>query len=380
MNRKIKRRPKRRIDVKGSKTQEAADDVMRIIKRKKSTCEFESVVEFLSSGSTTLNLALSGQGPMGGWARGRILNIVGDGSSGKTLLALELAFWCFKNIFSRKSKLYGKVKKLYLVYNNVEGVMDFPLVKMYGQEFVDAVEWISTKNIEKMGRDFAGRLINLERGEFLLYVVDSWDALGSRAGDERFEKSIKEDKEMDGSYNLEKQKFASNVFFSNICGRMENNSKDATLVIISQVRTKIGATWGKKTYRAGGKALDFYTHQVAWIREIEKLKKTKKKQTRIYGIRSEVKVERSKVAKPFRESAFTILYDYGLDDISSIIDFMWGKGVIRFQGETFKTRKRFIKHIEDNNFESLLALEAEKKWQEIEQSFEDEVKARKKRY
>ena len=346
-------------------------------KKKKAT--HKERVEFLGSGCTTLNLSLSGKGKDGGWARGRVVNIVGDGSSGKTLLALELAFWCFKFLMTVKSKIFPKVKKLIIVYNNCEGVMDFPLEKMYGKQFVDSVEWICSKTIEDFGRDYMRRLKGLKKGHFLLYFIDSWDAIGTRAGHDRFEKSVEQDKEIEGSFALEKQKYAS-MFFENLSGQMENNKIDSTLVIISQVRTKIGATWGKKTYRAGGKALDFYTHQVAWIREVQKLRKTKRKRKRVYGIKSEAKVERSKVGKPFRESEFTILYDYGLDDVNSMIDFLWGKRVIKFDGKKFKTKAAFITYVEEKDKENELIEKTEKEWASIEQAFEDEVRKRKPRY
>lgn len=365
---------KRRNKSKGLKKTKAMAQSVR--KRKKVQ---EVTVEFLHSGCSTLNLALSGKAADGGWARARVDNIVGDGSSGKTIGALELAFWAWKKVKKIKSQIFGKVKKVTIVYNNCEGVMDFPLEKMYGNEFVEAVEWICIKEIETMGRDYIGRMRALKKGEFLLYIIDSWDALYSVADKKRFEKSIADGKEEDGSYNLEKQKYAGK-FFSNVCDNMENNKKDSTLFIISQVRTKIGITFGKKTYRAGGKALDFYTHQVAWIREEEKLTKTKRGHKRVYGIRSEVKVERSKVAKPFRESKFTILYDYGIDDINSMADFLYGKGSIRFNGEKFKTRETFIKYVEANDLENKLIEETEKEWQEVEDAFEKDVSNRKARF
>lgn len=350
-----------------------------VVKKRSPRSKLKTRVEFLGSGCTTLNLALSGKGKDGGWARGRVVNIVGDGSSGKTLLALELAFWCFKYMKNVKSKIFPKVKKLIIVYDNCEGVMDFPIEEMYGKEFVDSVQWICSNTIEHMGRHYMRLLKSLKKGWFLLYFIDSWDAIGTKAGHDRFEKSIEKDKEMEGSYALEKQRYASS-FFEVLSGKMEHNKFDSTLVIISQVRTRIGATFGKKTYRAGGKALDFYTHQVAWIREIEKLRKTKKKSKRVYGIRSEVKVERSKVGKPFRESDFTILYDYGLDDINSMVDFLWGKKAIKFGGKKFKTRARFIKYIEKGNREDALIEKTEKEWSDIEEAFRKEVLKRKPRY
>lgn len=368
------KKKKRSIKRRSSSTEKAARSVL---KRKHQESEDERV-EFLHSGSTTLNLSLSGKGKHGGWARARVDNIVGDGSSGKTICALELAYWVFLRIKKIKSKLFGKVTKLTIVYNNCEGVMDFPLEKMYGKEFVDAVEWVCVKEIESMGRDFISRMRALKKGEFLLYIIDSWDALYSAADKKRFDESVAKGEEESGSYNLEKQKYAGK-FFSNVCDDMESNKKDATLFIVSQVRQKIGVTFGKKTYRAGGKALDFYTHQVAWIREEEKLRKSKRGHKRVYGIRSEVKVERSKVAKPFRESKFTILYDYGIDDLNSMADFLYGKGAIKFDGEKFPRRDTFIKYVEDNNLEEKLIRKTETEWHEIEKAFEEDITKRKKR-
>lgn len=341
-------------------------------------------VEFLHSGCTKANLALSGKGEDGGWARGRTNNVVGDGSSGKTICMLEVLFGAFKNLKKIKSKLYPKVKKLTIVYNNAEGAMDFPLEEMYGEDFVCAVEWVCIKSIEKTCRDFTRRMRSLKKGEALIYVIDSWDAIDSFESAKRFDESIDTDKEMKGSYDTEKQKFASK-FFSKVSGPMESNSVDATLFIVSQVRTKIGTTFGKKTYRAGGKALDFYTHLVAWIREIEKMKKKKLGELRVYGIKSEIKVERSKVAKPFRIGELRILYDYGIDDISGMIDYIFGpntsnKSPINFKGKRFINREQFVKFVERKGYEKKLVHMATEKWNKVEQEFKKEVEKRKPRF
>lgn len=355
-----------------------AKEVINSLKKNKK--EDKPKVEFLGSGCTTLNLALSGKSD-GGWARGRIVNIVGDGSSGKTLLALELAFWCFSFIHKITSAIFGKTEKVKIVYNNSEGVMDFPLKLMYGKRFIEGVEWIRSGSIEEMGRDYSKRVINLKKGEFLLYIVDSWDALDSSIGNKAFKESVQKNKEMKGSFNLEKQKFTSK-FFQFLCGEMDmdNNKVDSTLVIISQVRSKIGVTFGKKTYRAGGKALDFYTHQVAWIREVKKLRKTKFAEQKVYGIKSRAKIERSKVAKPFRESDFTILYDYGIDNMNSTLDYIYGNKVVNIDGQKFSDRKELIKYIERNNLEDNIIKRAEEKWNKVEDAFAEEVKNRKSRF
>ena len=278
-------------------------------------------VEFLDTGSTLLNLAASGKGRKGGWARGRIVNLVGDGSSGKTLLALEACAQSFYHIKERESKLFSKPKKVMVVYNNREGVMDFPLEEMYGQEFVDGVEWIQSSTCEEFGRDYQRRVSNLKDGEFLLYVVDSLDSLDSSAGWKRTEKSVKTDKDIEGSYGMEKAKYFSSSFFSHLCNTMQG--KDATLICISQVRDNINAgLFGEKHRRVGGKSLDFYTHQVCWLAVREKLKKTVKKQERVFGVRVKARFKRNKTAKPFRDAEFDILFDYGIDNIGSIIKFL----------------------------------------------------------
>ena len=151
----------RKIKRRKSKSCKLADNISKDTKCAK---KYKSRVEFLSSGCITLNLALSGLGLKGGWARGRVINIVGDGSSGKTLLALELCFWFYKFITKIISKIYPKVKKFKIVYDNCEAVLDFPVEKMYGEDFCDKVEWIRSPHFESMCRSFLKRVFALKKG------------------------------------------------------------------------------------------------------------------------------------------------------------------------------------------------------------------------
>lgn len=290
-------------------------------KSKKKKKEFDRV-EFLHTGSHLLNLAGSGgKAKKGGWARGRIINPVGDGSSGKTLLALEACADAFYNIKKKKSKLYPKVKKVTIVYNNKEGVMDFPLERMYGEKFVKAVEWIHSETCEQFGRDYQRRVKALKKGEFLLYVMDSLDSLDSEKSIKRIEKSIKDDKAEDGTYGTEKAKYFSSSFFSRLCSIMKG--KDSTLICISQTRQKIGAgMFEEKTYRTGGSALNFYTHQVCWLRVAKKLYKQVRGRKKFYGIRIHAQFKRNKCATPFADTFFDILFNYGIDDIGSMVYWM----------------------------------------------------------
>ncbi len=346
-----------------------------------STIEIERViddspVEFIHSGCTLLNLAASGKGRKGGWARGRVINLVGDGSSGKTLMALELAAYFFYKIIKIATRLFSKVKSVRVRYNNVEGVMDFPVDKMYGKDFVDGVEWIQSETVEAMGRDIARCIMENKAGEALLYIVDSLDSLVSQAGKDRFIEAAKKDKEEDGTYGTEKAAYLSKSFFGNLCSMIKD--KDITIVFISQIREKIGVTFGEKYTRAGGKALNFYTHQVPWFAEIEKMKKTFRGEERVYGIRTLAKFKRNKVAKPFREAEIQILFDYGIDDIGTSLAYLYGPKVklLSWDGVEY-SRNELIAHIEKNHLQDVLADRVEKEWLEIESAIKP---VREKRY
>lgn len=344
------------------KIQSDADEVVDGIKNPMK--DRKTKVEFLDSGSTALNCAISGKGRKGGWARGRVVNIIGDGSSGKTLLALEMAARCYYKL-DKVPETYPKVKKVFIVFENAEGVMDFPVEEMYGKEFYDAIEWIQIPTIEGFGRDYTRRVVDLKEGEFLLYIVDSLDTLVSEDAQERFLKAAEKDISEEGSFGMEKQKYGGK-FFGNLCGI--GKDKDATLVIISQVRENIGVTFGKKYRRTGGKALDFFTHQCVWLAVKNQLKKTVKGETRTYGIQVKAKLERSKVGKPFREVDFIILFDYGVDRVLSDIIYLYGEKdkKMEFNGVVFSSQEKLVEYIQEKKLEDKLSDLVEEKWNAVE--------------
>jgi RecA/RadA recombinase len=351
----------------------------RTLKRRdpqiKTTCD---TVDFFSTGCSTMNLALSGMAKQGGWARARVLNLVGDRSAGKTAVALEAAFSYFKTIHKIKSSIWQPVKKFHVVYNNAEGVMDFDIPYMYGQKFFDKVDWIRSPNIQHFGRDYFRRVDKLKDGHSLLYILDTLDFLKSKEFLVAFAESVTKDENQKGGYDLEKQKYLSG-FFATTSEFLDNNEKDATLMILSQIRDKIGVVFGKKQMRTGGRAFGHAIHQEAWLKEIKKLRATRYSEQKVYGIRSEVRVEKNKCAKPFREAQFQILYDYGIDNVNSLIDYVYGSKKIKFDGQKF-SKKKFVKFIEDNNYEKMLEEKAEIKWTKVEEAFGKDIKSRKSRY
>lgn len=331
--------------------------------------EDHNPVEFISTGCIPFNLALSQRGRDGGIARGRIINFVGDGSSGKTINALEIAAWYFYNIKKAPSKIFPQVKKHTVRYNNGEGVMDFPIAAMYGDEFEKGVEWIQINQAEQFGLDVQRSINALKPGESMLYVCDSLDSLISQASQERIEKQIKTGGKADGTYGLETQKYFSTAFFNDLCDRM--TGKDFTLLLISQIRENLNATsFGKKFRRNGGKALDFYTHQVAWLYNREKFKKTFKGNERIYGVSTLAKIERNKTAIPYREAEIPIMFDYGVDNITAMVNFLFGPKDkdIEFRGEKMKQSELINMAYSDKEVCEKIIDDVEEEWFHIEKS------------
>lgn len=333
-------------------------------------------VDFIHTGSTRLNLAASGR-PDGGWARGRVVNVVGDGSTGKTLLILEVCAYVLKYMVGTTSKFFPKVKRVRIFYNNAERVMDFDLDAMYPQPegtptFRQLITWAEDEGIaptvEAFAKHFLQKVKEHKSGDMLIYIVDSFDAIDSEADIAAFEKMLNaaDADKAKGTYYLAKQKYMGQVF-KKLCARALG--KDITLFIISQVRAKIGVTFGKKTYRAGGKALDFYTHQVVWLADMGKLPKTILGTNVVLGIKVKAKVERNKTYKPFREAEFPIVFDYGIDDITSMLDWLYKPKCeeYKFDNKLFKFRHTLIDYIEANDLEYILIKQATEKWQKVEE-------------
>ena len=136
--------------------------------------------------------------------------------------------------------------------------------------------------------------------------------------------------------------------------------------------------FGEKYQRTGGKALDFYTHQVCWLSHTGKLEKIFRSQKRAYGITVKANFKRSKVAKPFRTADFPILFDYGLDDISSMLDYMYGPKAKTIEWDGAELKRTELVDLLDGDkkqYEKLQDL-VEKEWLEIEEGIRPKRKAR----
>lgn len=245
----------------------------------------EPTVGTLSTGCTLLDCVLGG-----GWGLSRVSNIVGDRSSGKTLLAIEA---CAN--FARQFP-DGKI-----VYAESEAAFDKSYAENLGLP-VDRVEFPdSIDTIEDFFTDLNGRL---DTDKPTLYILDSLDALSSRA---ELEREID-----DKSFGGEKPKKLGELFRRLVRKLKKSN---VTLLVISQLRDKIGVAFGESQTRTGGRALDFYASHIVWLAHIQKLHKTKKGVKRTTGVLIKANCKKNKIASPFRECEFPIVFEYGVEDV-----------------------------------------------------------------
>lgn len=266
--------------------------------------------DFIGTGSVLLDLALGG-----GWAGGRISNIVGDKSSGKTLLGIEA---CANFHYQNPEGL--------IFYMESESAFDKAFAKSLGMP-IDAISFIEDAlTIEEFFVAVEEAVSRCTEGGVRgLFILDSLDALSDKA---EMGRGIDE-----GSYNLQKAKKLSEMF-----RRLSRKIGIANLhlMIISQVRDNIGATFGRKTKRAGGKALDFYASQVLHLAELKKIFRTIKSIKRATGIHVRGKVDKNKVGMPFRECDFIITFGYGIDSVSTGLNFLATTGDLSKVNRTLK--------------------------------------------
>jgi recombination protein RecA len=272
----------------------------------------EKDVELFTSGCTLLDCALGG-----GWAEGRIINIVGDKATGKTLLAIEAC----ANFVQKHPD--GDIQ-----YIEAEAAFDQGYAAALGMP-VDAVKFAEDIfTVEELFTFLTAISSKAERPT--LVIVDSLDALSDTA---EMERGMDE-----GTFGASKAKKLSELF-----RRLTKKlSKHVTVIIISQVREAIGVTFGRKTTRSGGKALDFYCSQILYLANRGQIYRETKGMKRSVGVDITAKVDKNKVGLPHREAEFPIIYGYGIDDLFAHIEFLQKLGKLEDLGLKKTTWKAWL--------------------------------------
>lgn len=272
-------------------------------------------IKFVSTGCAALDAALGG-----GWAMGRVVNIVGDKSTGKTLLTME----------SMANFAYTDPKG-WMRYGEAEHAFDEPYARALGMP-MERIEFnqgdVPLSTVEEFYHDLERCIEQRKKNQHGIYVLDSLDALSDDAEQGR--------DFGEASYGGTKPKALSEFFRRKIADIKDSGT---LLVVVSQIRDKLGVTFGPTKTRSGGKALDFYASQVVWLSEIGKITKTRDKIERVVGIKVRAKITKNKVGLPFREVDYPVMFGYGIDDLTANVEWLLSVGAEKLLTKEFEISK-----------------------------------------
>lgn len=289
--------------------------------------ELPEATEFIPTGSTLLDCNLGG-----GWALGRISNVYGDSATGKTLLGIE-ACANFVRRFPDGTPFYRER----------ESAFDFDYAEQLGfnpdrVDFKGYEDGLDT--VEDLFEDLTAAIVDLQKSKKPgFYGVDSLDAFPDDT--ELKNEDIRKVAEV-----AKKPRVMSQLFRRNVGGIAKSRMH---LMFISQIRTKIGVTMGRKTERVGGISLRFYASQIVFLRQIEVLKHTVKGQDRPVGVKVSAKCEKNKKGMPYREVTFPILFGYGIDDLTSCVEFLRDTGDLKRLGVNTQKKGDAEQYIKETN-------------------------------
>lgn len=275
-------------------------------------------VETIPSGALTLDLALGG-----GLPKGRVIEIYGPESSGKTTVALHAVAEVQKN---------GGIA----AYVDAEHALDPTYAAALGVDINNLL--ISQPDTGESALEIVDQLVRSAAVDVV--VIDSVAALVPRAEIEG---------EM-GDSHLGLQARLMSQALRKITGNIGKSG--CTVIFINQLRQKIGVTYGSPETTTGGNALKFYASVRLDIRRIQTLKKG----TEEFGNRVKVKVAKNKVAPPFRIAEFDIIFGKGVSTLGCVVDLAEETGVLTRKGAWYsyngdnisQGRDNAIKYLEEN--------------------------------
>ena len=286
-----------------NKLSTALEEVMKTIRREFGEMSIlrlgdrgESKVETVSTGSLSLDLALG----VGGLPRGRIVECYGHESSGKTTLALH--------VVANAQRAGGTA-----AFIDAEHALDPGYAKKIGVDLDNLI--VSQPNSGEEALTICEQLV--KSGALDVVVVDSVAALTPQA-------------EIDGEMGDSHVGLQARLMSQAMRKLTSNLAQTKTLCIFTnQVREKIGVMFGNPETTPGGKALKFYASCRLQVQRIGAIKSASGE---VVGNRTRVKVVKNKVAAPFTEAEFDILYACGISREGSIIDAGLARGVIEKRG------------------------------------------------
>lgn len=344
--------------------------------------------DWLHTGSTLLNLALSGR-PDGGFAKRKYFWIVGDSSSGKTFLTLT----CLA-----EASINPEFDGYDFIFDNAEDGALMNMRKYFGRRMAERLQPpdeddgvpVYSEIIEDFYFHLDDRFTAVEKGKGnpFIYVLDSMDALSSNYEGKKFQEKKRERRggaKAKGDYGDGKAKMNS-TYIRSIVGRLRKTG--SILIVLSQTRDNIDAgMFEEQQTHAGGRALKFYATAQLWSSVGKRLKKEVKEQKRQVGIVCRVAVKKNRLTGKEWTVEFPIYHSAGIDDVGGCIDFLvkekhWPRnssGTIdgtKDIDECKGRREALVRWIEENDMEDDLQEIVADVWRNIEAATRVERKSK----
>jgi len=285
-------------------------------------------VEFIPTGALSLDIALG----IGGVPRGRIVEIYGPESSGKTTVALHM--------IAEAQKAGGEA-----AFIDAEHALDPKYAKKLGVDIDNLI--VSQPDTGEQALEIAEALVR--SGAIDIIVVDSVAALVPKA---------EIDGEMGDSHVGLQARLMSQAL-RKLAGIISKSR--TTTIFINQLREKVGIMFGNPEVTPGGRALKFYSSVRLDVRRIESLKQGNE----VVGNRTRVKVVKNKIAPPFKEAEFDIVYGEGISREGNVLDIAVNMEIVNKSGAWFSYNGQRIGQGRENSKQYLkenpaLCLELEK--------------------